>query len=108
MKRALFTLAALAILTGWCWSQEQPANVLSLDQAVAIALENSRSLRNSALEVQKAQDKLNATRTRQFPNIPLYALGAQQLQSFDFVLQKGILGTYSGSGPLPSEDVHLK
>jgi outer membrane protein TolC len=36
------------------------------------------------------------------------ALGAQQLQSFDFVLQKGVLGVYPGTGPLPANDVHLK
>src|SRR5262249_19752976 len=32
----------------------------------------------------------------------------QQLQSFDFTLEKGVLGTYPATGPLPNEDVHLK
>src|SRR5262249_47038090 len=49
-----------------------------------------------------------ANRTHQFPGISLYALGAQQLRSFDFTLEKGVLGTYSGTGPLPANDVHLK
>jgi outer membrane protein TolC len=84
------------------------AETLTLDQAVTMALENNRGLRSSALEVHKAQDKLNANRTRQFPGVSVYALGAQQLRSFDFTLEKGVLGTYSGTGPLPAEDVHLK
>ena len=83
------------------------AETLSLDEAISIALENNRTLQSSALDTQKAEDRLAATRTRQLPNINLYVLGAQQLQTFDFTLEKGILGNYPGIGPLPSDDVHL-
>jgi outer membrane protein TolC len=84
------------------------ADILTLEQAVALALENNRGLRTSALEAQKAEDRLKATRTRQFPGISVYMLAAQQLRSFDFTLEKGVLGTYEGVGPLPNQDVHLK
>jgi outer membrane protein TolC len=104
MRNITFAIAALGLLAGCSWGQE----TLTLDQSVALALENNRALRSSALEAQKAQDNLNANRTHQFPSINLYALGAQQLQSFDFTLEKGVLGTYPGTGPLPANDVHLK
>jgi outer membrane protein TolC len=84
------------------------ADVLTLEDAIALALENNRALRSSILEAEKAQDRLAGERTRQFPAFSLYMLGAQQLRSFDFTLEKGILGTYDETGPLPSEDVHLK
>jgi outer membrane protein TolC len=84
------------------------AEILTLDQAVALALENNRNLKSSALDIAKAQDRLAATRTRQYPAISLFVLGAQQLRSFDFQLSKGVLGEYPGTGPIPSEDVHLK
>jgi outer membrane protein TolC len=84
------------------------ADVLTLEDAVALALENNRGLQSSILDGQKAQDRLEATRTRQFPALSLYVLGAQQLRSFDFTLEKGVLGTYEGTGPLPDQDVHLK
>src|SRR5689334_10484218 len=103
MRQAIATIAALGFIAGGAWGQE----VLTLDQAVSMALESNRALRSSALEAQKAKDKLNANRTRQFPNVSVYALGAQQLQSFDFTLKKGVLGTYAGTGPLPANDVHL-
>src|ERR1700741_4321915 len=80
MRNVSITIAALWIVAGVCQGQE----TLTLEQAVAVALENNRGLRSSGLEAEKAQDKLNANRTRQFPNISIYALGAQQLQSFDF------------------------
>jgi len=85
----------------------QAADTLTLDQAVLMALENNRSLQHSAIEVEKAQDQLAATRTRQFPSMSVYVLGAQQLRSVDLTLEKGVLGTYEGTGPLPDNDVHL-
>jgi outer membrane protein TolC len=104
MRNATATIALMGVIAGCARAQE----VLTLDRAVAMAVENNRALRSSGLEAQKAQEKLKSNWTRQFPSISLYALGAQQLQSFDFTLEKGVLGTYSGTGPLPSEDVHLK
>jgi len=83
-------------------------DLLTLDQAIEIALGQNRGLQNSVLETQKAQDSVDANRTRQFPSFSLQALGAQQLQSFDFTIQKGELGNYPGTGPLPGDDVHLK
>jgi outer membrane protein TolC len=85
-----------------------PAATLTLDEAIAVAVAHNRNARNSALDVCKAQDRLAANRTRQFPNISVYALGAQQLRAFEFTIEKGVLGNYSGTGPLPSEDVHLR
>lgn len=84
------------------------ADTLNLDQAVASALENNRRIQSSALEVQKAEDRFEAARTHQFPGVNLYMLGAQQLRSFSFTLEKGILGTYPGTGPIPDHDVELK
>jgi outer membrane protein TolC len=84
------------------------ADLLTLDQAIDLALEQNRGLQNSILESQKAQDNVEANRTRQFPSFSLTATGAQQLQSFDFTIEKGALGNYAGTGPLPGNDVHLK
>lgn len=83
------------------------AETLTLEQAISLALGNNRGLRSSALDVEKAQDRLVAARTRQFPNISLYMLGAQQLRSFEFTLEKGVLGSYEGIGSLPAQDVQL-
>lgn len=99
-------LKALALST--LMAAAAPAATLTLDEAIAIAVAQNRNARNSALDVCKAQDRLAANRTRQFPSISLYALGAQQLRAFEFTIEKGALGTYADTGPLPSQDVHLK
>jgi outer membrane protein TolC len=83
------------------------ADVLTLDQAIGLAMNNNPTVRSSALEVQKEIEKVAAARTRQFPGISIYALGAQQLRSFNYTLEKGVLGDYEATGPLPNEDVHL-
>ena len=103
MKKATIGIATLGFLAICCRGQE----VLTLDQAVAMALDNNRGLRSSALEIQKAQDNLKANWTRQLTSFSLQGLGAQQLQSFDFTLQKGVLGNYAATGPLPATDVPL-
>src|ERR1051325_11678459 len=73
MRNLSFTIIGIWAVAGCC----QAAEVLTLEQAVAAAIENNRGLRSSALEARKAQDKLNANRTRQLPGINFYALGAQ-------------------------------
>jgi len=104
MKKALTGIAALGFFAICCNGQE----ILALDQAVAMALDHNRGLRTSVLDIQKAEDKLKANWTHLLPSINLYALGGQQLQSFDFTIRRGELGTYPGTGPLPGNDVHLK
>jgi len=102
ISRFLFLITAILIPAAW------GGELLTLEQAISIAVENNRGLQSSAIDALKARDKLNATRTRQYPSISLYMLGAQQLRSFDFTLEKGVLGSYEGTGPLPGQDVHLK
>lgn len=102
------TKVAATIVVTFALTVAAKADTLTLEQALDLAMENNRTIRSAAISSQKEQDKLAATRTRQFPNFSVYALGAQQLKSFDFTLEKGVLGEYGATGPLPSEDVHLK
>ena len=104
MKKATIAIAAFAFYALGCRGQD----LLTLDQAVAMALDNNRGIRTSTLDILKAQENLKANWTHVLPSFSLNALGAQQLQSFDFTLQKGVLGSYPGTGPLPANDVHLK
>lgn len=108
MKRATLPIAVLSVLSIVAPRVSGVTNTLTLEEAVTLALENNPSLQSSSLEARKVLDKLAAARTRQFPGFSFYALGAQQLRSFDFTLEKGVLGEYGSTGPLPSEDVHLK
>ncbi len=83
------------------------AESLTLDQAVQLALDHNRSLENSSLDIARAEDQVDAARTRQFPSFNLYVLGSQQLTPIDFTFEKGVLGTFDEIGPVPAEDTNI-
>src|SRR5215813_6878106 len=82
--------------------------ILTVDQAVQIALENNLQLRNAMMEVRKTDFQINTARSQMLPSISLRAIGAQQLSSFDFTLQRGLLGVFPGTGPIPAEDTRIR
>jgi outer membrane protein TolC len=84
-----------------------PAEILTLDQAISLALHDNRQVRNAQLGVGKAQDDLAATRTFRLPKFEFNALAGQQLVSPDFTLTKGVLGNYANVGPIPDHDIKL-
>jgi outer membrane protein TolC len=80
---------------------------LTLDQAVALALESNRQVRIKQLAVDKVEDQLAAARTLRLPMFNLYTLGSQQLSNIDFRFEKGVFGTFPGIGPVPDKDTNI-
>jgi outer membrane protein TolC len=83
------------------------ALTLTLEDAVKIAHENNRQLKNARLAVAIDEDGVLEARTYRFPSIKLYALGSQLLTPVDFTFQQGAFGTYPGIGPVPSTDTKI-
>jgi outer membrane protein len=83
------------------------AEVLTLDEAISIALRDNRQVKNSELGVGKAQDDFAATRTSRLPKFEFNALAGQQLISPDFTFTKGVLGDYANVGPIPDRDIKM-
>ena len=80
----------------------QDAPLLTLEDAVSIALSNNRLVKNSQLEAQKYDFQVSTIRSRRLPHFQFAALGGELLQPFDFTFAKGVFGTYPGTGPIPS------
>jgi len=57
--------------------------LLTLDEAISLALRDSRQVKNARLAVGNAGDALAATRTLRLPSMHLYALASQQLVKQD-------------------------
>ncbi|HVN17894.1 MAG TPA: TolC family protein [Dongiaceae bacterium] len=83
------------------------AQVLTLDEAVSMALANNRVVKNSVLEAQKYDFQVSTARTRRLPHFQFAALGGELLQPFDFTFAKGVFGTYPGVGPVPSTNAKV-
>ena len=76
--------------------------LLTLDDAVSLALENNRLVKNSSLEARKFDFRVNTARSRRLPQFQFAVLGGELLQPFDFTIPAGSLGTYASTGPVPS------
>ena len=77
------------------------APLLTLDDAVSIALDNNRLVKISALEAQKFDFRVSTVRSRRLPQFQFAALGGELMHSFDFTFGPGMFGTYPNVGPIP-------
>jgi outer membrane protein TolC len=90
-------------------AQQATADVplLTLDDAVSIALSNNRLVKNSGLEAQKYDFQVSTMRSKRLPHFQFSVLGGELLQPFDFTFAKGAFGTYPATGPIPSTDAKV-
>lgn len=64
------------------------AEPLTLDQAVAAALEKNANVRNAQLEVEKAETRVAATRTRRLPSFELSMIGGEALTNLSIEIEE--------------------
>ena len=81
--------------------------VLTLENALSLAVEHNRRLASAALEVGKAQDRLGATKAQRYPIVSVDATAARTLNTVEFNIDEGVLGTYPGVGPIPSANTKV-
>jgi hypothetical protein len=70
--------------------------VIALEQAIIIALENNRQVKNAVLEISKTNEQIAAARTKRYPNFFLSVLGARLLQTATFEFPKGSMVHFRG------------
>jgi outer membrane protein len=82
--------------------------VITLEQAINIALENNRQVKNAVLEISKTNEQIAAARTKRYPNFFLSVLGARLLQTATFEFPKGSMGVFPGIGPVPAQKTEVE
>jgi outer membrane protein TolC len=104
----IFLIILLIPATAWC-QKGAPTNgeVLTVEEAVELALKNNLMVQNAELEVQKAGDSVSAARTRLFPELNVTFYEAHHLTSEDFEFKKGVFGTFPVIGPIPSKNTKI-
>ena len=88
-------------------TDDSDAPVLTVDEAVNLALQHNWNVKNSVLEVQKQDFEVSTARSRRKPQFQFTMLGGELLHSFDFTIPKGSLGTYANTGPIPSTNAKI-
>src|SRR5262249_46191491 len=97
-------------LGGWAgaWGQTPAASsstgLLTLDEAITRALGHNRLARNAQLEVEKSEDRPAAGRTRRWPAFNLTTLSSQLLSPLEFRFERGALGSFPATGPIPEKN----
>ena len=86
---------------------ETQAPVLTLDEAVSLALQHNWNVKNSVLEAQKQDFEVGTARSKRKPQFQFSMLGGELLHSFDFTIPQGSLGTYANTGPIPSTNAKI-
>src|SRR5271166_2437063 len=105
-KTKLAQLAlALVVTAASSVAQQAGAPELTLDEAIQQAIANNSSLKTAGLDTLRAADNLGAARTKRFASTQVIALGGQLLTKPSFTFQKGALGTYPSTGPIPSTNI---
>jgi outer membrane protein len=99
-------LAALA-LSPCANAQTSGEEVLTLDQAISLARSNNRELKQAGLEIGKQRQALSEAKTQFYPRLDTSLLAAQLLTPLDFTIDKGQLGTFPGTGPIPGSNTDL-
>ena len=84
--------------------QERTENVLTLDQAIELALSHNRELKQAGLEIHRQQEAFSEARTQLYPRFDTYFLGSELLTPLDFTIKSGTLGTFPATGPIPAKD----
>ena len=105
-----YLLFLLVVITLPAWAQQEsapPANQLTLDEAVSLAMTNNRQVKLTTLEVEKAEDAVAALRTERLPQLNLYLLESELLRPVDFQFPEGTFGTFPGIGPIPAHNTDI-
>ena len=80
---------------------------LSLETAIELALANNAALATSRLQLKKAEDDVEVSKTRRLPGLETSFNVSQPLMPVSFAFPQGAFGEYPGVGPIPSTDMDV-
>jgi outer membrane protein len=92
-------LAVSGLLAAWQIAVADP--VLTLDQALDLAVQFNRTLDNAEMDIDKAADSLAAERTKRLPKLDLGLSESYNLIPQGYTFERGVFGL------VPTEDVDI-
>ena len=88
-------------------AQTVSSPVLAIDDAVATAMKGNRRVQSSVLDVSRAGEATADVKTERLPHFQVYFLAGEALNSINFTIPQGTLGTYPGIGPIPGRNAKI-
>ena len=87
-------------------AQETP-DVLTVDQAVKIAVANNRILKITSLQLSDTKESYLAFKTHRYPTFKTYIFASELLAPISFEVPAGQFGTYAATGPIPATNTAI-
>ena len=85
-----------------------PDSVLTLDNAVSIAMSHNRVVKDSVLEAEKYEFRINMARSKRLPQFQFNVLAGQLLHEVTSTFPAGAFGTYPSTGPIPATESKVR
>ena len=111
----LIFIVCAVVLPARALAQESPESspnaagpVLTLENAVSLATSHNRLVKDSVLEAEKYQFRVNVARSKRLPQFQVAVLGGQSLHAVNSTFPAGAFGTYPGIGPIPATEATVR
>lgn len=105
--QSIFVLIALGIGRSPLIAQPPTDSpLLTVDQAIQIAIANNRGLKIASLDIDKSKWQIAETKTNRLPAFKTYIFAAGNLNSPTFDFKEGTFGTI-GNMPIPEKDTQI-
>jgi outer membrane protein len=88
-------------------AQDATGKLLTLDDAIQLALANNRALAIAGLDVDKSKWEIAETKTKRLPSLNATVLGSQLLNELSFTFEQGAFGSFPATGPIPSHETKI-
>jgi outer membrane protein TolC len=82
--------------------------VLTLENAVSLAMSNNRLVKDSVLEAEKYEFRVNVARSKRLPQFQFAVLAGELLHAVDSTFPAGAFGTYPSTGPIPATEAKVQ
>jgi outer membrane protein len=83
------------------------APVLTLDEALTMALANNRNVKIASLGVDASRQQILLAKTRRFPSVSTYVFGGESLTTIGLTIKAGQFGSPKATGPIPAQDTTI-
>ena len=83
------------------------APVLTLDEALTMALAKNRSVKIASLGADASRQQILVAKTKRFPSINTYVFGGESLSTIGLTIKAGQFGSPSATGPIPARDTTI-
>lgn len=103
----VMAVSLMAMLASVARGQDGPpaaGEILSLDDALKLSLQDNRSIQNAVLQVKRSDADVGAAKAQRLPVLDVQVLAGRTLSPVRITVPGGSLGEFESTGPIPSRD----